>query len=177
FLNNDTEAHAAWLEPLVRVLDGDARVAAAGSKLLFPDGTLQHAGVILVADDKLPDPLVARHVHYGERGDLPDANRRRCYQALTAACLLVRKAAFDSVGGFDEDYWNGYEDVDLCLRLQEQGGLLVFEPASVLTHHESRSGPERFSRVNANVARLHERWLRRARPDARIDRSGRFTWT
>ena len=177
FLNNDTEAHAGWLEPLVYLLDHDPRVGAAGSKLLFPDGTVQHAGVMILEDQRASTPFQARHVHYAAPADLPDANRRRRYQALTAACLLVRKTAFDEVQGFDEGYWNGYEDVDLCFKLQELEHLLVYEPASVLTHHESMSGPERFSKVPENIARLHGRWAGRVAPDAVIDRQGKFAWT
>lgn len=177
FLNNDTEAHEPWLEPLVALMDADPRVVAAGSKLLFPDGTIQHAGVMLLDDQHLPDPLVARHVHHGAPGDLPDANVRRAYQALTAACLLVRRAAFLDAGGFDEGYWNGYEDVDLCLELQSRGGLLVYEPASVLTHHESKSGAQRFTGTLANIARLHERWLGRATVDGVVEPGGRFRWS
>lgn len=177
FLNNDTEVRVGWLESLVRLLDVDPGVAAAGSRLLFPDGTLQHAGVMLVDDQKLPDPLVARHVHYGAAADLPDANRPRAYQALTAACLLVRRSAFEQADGFDEGYWNGYEDVDLCLKLQQHGHALVYEPASVVTHHESKSGTERFTGVARNIERLHERWCGRVEPDAVVDPQGRFVWT
>ncbi len=177
FLNNDTEAHEPWLEPLVALMDADPRVVAAGSKLLFPDGTIQHAGVMLLDDQHLPDPLVARHVHYGAPGDLPDANVRRTYQALTAACLLVRRDAYLDSGGFDEQYWNGYEDVDLCLELGSRGGMLVYEPKSVLIHHESKSGAQRFTGVQSNIARLHERWLGRATVDGVVAPNGAFTWT
>lgn len=176
FLNNDIVAHDGWWEPLVTLLDQDARVVATASRLLFPDGTLQHAGVMLVEDHQLPDALVARHVHHGEPGDLPDAQQRRCFQALTAACLMVRRDAFEAVGGFDEGYWNGYEDVDLCLRLQAHG-LLVYEPTSVLTHHESKSGPQRFAKVLQNVERLHAHWLGRVAVDGIVDGDGRFRWT
>ena len=89
---------------------------------------------------------------------------------------MVRAAAFAAVNGFDEGYWNGYEDVDLCLRLQSHG-LLVFEPASVLTHHESKSGPQRFSKVRENVRRLHDRWLGRVEVDGIVEADGRFRWT
>jgi GT2 family glycosyltransferase len=176
FLNNDTVAHDGWWQPLVDLLDHDPRVVAVASKLLFPDGTLQHAGVMLVEDHQLPDALVARHIHHGAPGDLTDASVRRCFQALTAACLMVRAAAFAAVNGFDEGYWNGYEDVDLCLRLQSHG-LLVLEPASTLTHHESKSGPQRFSKVRENVRRLHDRWLGRVEVDGIVEADGRFRWT
>jgi GT2 family glycosyltransferase/Tfp pilus assembly protein PilF len=177
FLNNDTVAHEHWLEPLLALLDGDPAIVAAGSKLLFPDGTLQHAGVIFVEDRRLPGPIQARHAHYAADATQPDANQRRCYQALTAACLLVRRAAFERAGGFDEGYWNGYEDVDLCLKLQELGGRLVYEPTSVLTHHESKSGPERFTKVKPNIERLHARWHGRLEADVVIDAQGKFVWT
>jgi len=122
FLNNDTEPRKGWLEPLLTILDNDQTAVAAGSKLLFPDDTIQHAGVLIIEDRKLPDPLVARHIYYQQPSDLPEANQLRIYQALTAACILIRKDAYEEAGGFDEGYWNGYEDIDLCFKLQENGG-------------------------------------------------------
>ncbi|HEU0265769.1 MAG TPA: glycosyltransferase, partial [Geobacterales bacterium] len=172
FLNNDTEPLDGWLEPLLAVLANDPSVVAVGSKLLFPDGTIQHAGVVVLEDRLLPDPLVARHIHYQQPADTPEANIPCTFQVLTAASLLVRKEAFDAAGGFDEGYWNGYEDVDLCFTLQQQGGRLVYEPASVLIHHESKSGPERFRRVNDNIQRLHDKWLGTIKPDAIITEKG-----
>jgi GT2 family glycosyltransferase/Flp pilus assembly protein TadD len=175
FLNNDTESKSGWLEPLLEILDHDETVAAAGSKLLFPDNTIQHAGVVIFNDKKLPDPLVAQHIYYKKQSDLPEASQKRTYQALTAACLLIRKSAFYQVGGFDEGYWNGYEDVDLCFKFQEKGWKLVYQPESVLIHHESKSGPERFSKVNSNIERLHKRWLGKINPDCIIEKDGSFT--
>jgi GT2 family glycosyltransferase/Flp pilus assembly protein TadD len=172
FLNNDTEPKPGWLEPLIRVLDTKQSAAATGSKLLFPDGTIQHAGVITFDDKKLPDPLVARHIYYQKPGDFPDANRMRTYQALTAACLLVRKSAFEDVDGFDEGYWNGYEDIDLCFKLKMKGWELVYQPESEVIHHESKSGRERFSRVPDNIKRLHSRWLGKVNPDFIIEKDG-----
>jgi GT2 family glycosyltransferase/Flp pilus assembly protein TadD len=172
FLNNDTEPKSGWLEPLIGILDHDETVAATGSKLLFHDNTIQHAGVVIFNDKKLPDPLVARHIYYKQQSDLPDASQKRTYQALTAACLLIRGIAFDQVGGFDEGYWNGYEDIDLCFKFQEKGWKLVYQPESVLIHHESKSGPERFSKVNSNIERLHKRWLGKIKPDCIIEKDG-----
>jgi GT2 family glycosyltransferase len=97
FLNNDTEPQAGWLEPLVNVLERDPSVAAVGSRLLFPDGTIQHAGVLILDDRKLPDPLVARHIYYGHASDMAEANQAKVYQALTGACILVRREAFNQV--------------------------------------------------------------------------------
>ena len=171
FLNNDTEVHPGWLSPLVADADSDPAVAAVGAKLLYPDGTIQHAGVAL-ADCRGHDPLLAFHLFSKQKADIPAANERRVYQAVTAACMLVRKSCFDTAGGFDEQYWNGYEDVDLCLRFNERGWFTVYEPGSVVTHHESQSGPERFRSVAANVELFHRKWLEKASPDFIIDNDG-----
>lgn len=172
FLNNDTEPGKGWLEPLVHILAQDNSVGAVGSKLLFPDETIQYAGIVVFDDQKLPDPLVGRHIYYGESSNLPEANQLRTYQALTAACLLIRKSAFNEVGGFDEGYWNGYEDVDLCFKLQEKRWKLVYQPESVVIHHESKSGPERFIKVKENIQRLHDKWLGKIMPDIIIKEDG-----
>lgn len=172
FLNNDTEPQSGWLEKLLKVLDKDSSIAAVGSKLLFPDSTIQHAGVIVINDKKLPDPLVARHIYYQQPAALREANLMVTYQALTAACLMFRKSAFEEVGGFDEEYWNGYEDIDLCFKMRAKGWKLVYQPESVVIHHESKSGSERFSRVNDNISRLHSKWLGKITPDFIIEKDG-----
>ena len=172
FLNNDTEAKPGWLEPLLNILKGDPTVGAVGSKLLFPDGTIQHAGVAIVEDRKNNEPLAAIHIHYKKHADFSNANQKRTYQALTAACLLVKRDALLQVGGFDEGFWNGYEDVDLCFKLQKEGWKLVYQPESVLVHYESQSGPERFSKVHHNIARLYDRWAGKIKPDMIIQNDG-----
>ncbi len=165
FLNNDVEARPGWLPPLLACLDEAADVGVAGSKLLFPDGRLQHAGVALLHRNSRTVPLGAFHVHYGEPADFPPANRRMEMQVVTGACLLVRRRAFEDVQGFDDFFWNGYEDVDLCLKVRERGWRVVYEPGSVLVHHESMSGPERWSRTRSNEALLSSRWFGRVEPD------------
>ena len=176
FLNNDTEPQAGWLEPLVNVLERDPSVAAVGSRLLFPDGTIQHAGVLILDDRKLPDPLVARHIYYGHASDMAEANQAKVYQALTGACILVRREAFNQVEGFDEEYWNGYEDIDFCFKLQEKECIIVYQPASVLIHHESKSGTERFTKTHENIKRLHIKWIGKIKPDAIIENNGTLRW-
>jgi GT2 family glycosyltransferase/Flp pilus assembly protein TadD len=177
FLNNDTEPQAGWLDSLIRTIHPNPAIGAAGSKLLYPDGTIQHAGVVLVDDKKTGDPLVGKHIYRGNKPDLPEANIPFCYQALTAASLLVRRSAFVDAGGFDENYWNGYEDIDLCLRLGEMGHLIVYTPQSVLIHHESKSGPERFARAGHNIRLLHQKWLGKIIPDFTITEDGKITAT
>lgn len=165
FLNNDTEPLAGWLPPLIEILKTDATVGAVGSKLLFPDGTLQHAGVVIADETVNGDPLVAKHRYYGGDAQLPEANILYRYQALTAACICMRTKDARSFGGFDEGFWNGYEDVDLCFRIAAQGMICVYQPASVVVHHESKSGAQRFIKVKENINRLHSRWLGKVRYD------------
>jgi len=176
FLNNDTESQPGWLEPLFNTAERDTGVAAVGSKLLFPDGTIQHAGVVIVDDRVTPDSLLGRHIYQGFPVEHPAANTTREYKALTAACLLVRREVFEAVQGFDEGYWNGYEDVDLCFKLGQKGWKLIYQPASVVVHHESKSGSERFARAAQNIARLHEKWLGTIKPDVIIHPDLREEW-
>ena len=177
FLNNDTEVQSEWLTTLHDVIEQDKSVAAVGSKMLFPNNKIQHAGVIIVDDQKLQDPLMAKHNYYKKNSNHPKANEISTYQALTAACLLVRRSAFETVEGFDEQYWNGYEDIDLCFKLQKRGWLLIYEPKSVVIHYESQSGPERFSRVQQNIERLHQKWLGKIIPDMIIKPNGEIIKT
>ncbi len=166
FLNNDTEVTPGWLDPLVDTLDLDPRVDAVGARLLYPDGTIQHGGVVLVEQRRAEGTtLGGMHLALRKPADDPAANRPQRLQAVSAALMAVRRATFDELGGFDTAYWNGNEDVDLCLRIGERGGLVVYRPESVVIHHESQSGPERWTKVGDNVRLLSERWLGRARPD------------
>ena len=164
FLNNDTEVLSGWLEPLVGTADGNGRVGAVGSKLLFPDGTIHHGGVIIV-EDTVHGFLEGRHRWYGEAGDHAEANVPAVVKAVTAAAMLVRPEAFAAAGGFDEGYWNGNEDIDLCLKMGLAGWTTVYQPASRIVHHESVSGPERWTKCVENMTRFKERWYGRVSPD------------
>lgn len=167
-LNNDTEVQPGWLESLISIAEDDDKVGAVGSKLLFPDGTVQHAGVVIVKKlfpENENDKFIATHMYYGADPALPEVNVKKTYQVLTAASLLIRKTAFVQAGGFFTGYWNGYEDVDLCLNLSAAGWKLVYQPESVAIHHESQSGPERFSKNDKNVELLLSRWLTKGTPD------------
>jgi len=176
FLNNDTEPQPGWLEPLLRTAWHDTQVAAVGSKLLFPDGTIQHAGVILADDRPNLDPLVAEHVYYALPAGYPEANVSRAYQTLTAACLLVRRSAYEAVQEFDEGYWNGYEDVDLCFKLGQKGWSIIYQPESVVVHYESKSGKERLAKAEENIARLHAKWLGVVKPEVIVHPDYQEEW-
>jgi GT2 family glycosyltransferase len=154
FLNNDTVPLAGWLEPLVAELEMHPDVAVVGSKLLYEDGTVQHAGVAFSRAHFGP-----YHIYRGVPGDVPFVNERREYQCVTAACMLIRRETFEAVGTFDEGYVNGFEDVDLCLKIRERGGRIVYQPRSVLFHLESRT-PGRHAHEVENSRRLFARWSR-----------------
>lgn len=161
-LNNDIEVIAPdWLAHMVRegVQDG---VGAVGARLLYPDGTIQHAGVAIGIGN------AAGHVHRGlpsgEPGYFAQAHVTRGASAVTAACLLVRKAHFDAVGGLDETHLAvAYNDVDLCLKLRAQGLANIYAPAATLIHHESKSrgldfAPEHMARYLRELGVFQERW-------------------
>jgi GT2 family glycosyltransferase len=159
FLNNDTIPKEGWLDRLVRYAGDNPEAAVVGSKLLFPNGTVQHAGAV-ICQDKFP-----RHIYSGFPADHPAVNRSRRYQVVTGACMLVRRDAFEEVGGFDTDFVNGYEDSDLCLRLGERGYEVHYCHESVLYHLESASREGREADFALDTRLYVERWAERVRPD------------
>ncbi len=174
FLNNDTEVKKGWLENLLTIIENDPKVGAVGSKLLYPDGTIQHAGVIIIENPEKENSLVASHIFVNQPSDFSQANELRTYQASTAACLLVKKNIFLQAGGFDEKFWNGYEDVDLCFKIGELDYKIVYQPESIVIHHESKSGSERFSKVANNVQLLNKKWFGKIKADFRIDKNNQL---
>jgi GT2 family glycosyltransferase len=158
FLNNDTEPRPGWLAALRRYAGANPRAAAVGAKLLFPNGTVQHAGVVF-GQDGYP-----HHLYAGFPADHPAVSHPRRLQAVTAACMLVERAAFKEAGGFDPGFHNSLEDVDLCLRIAAFGGEVHYCDEAVLVHLESasRGRDDRFER---SVSLYQERWRDRVRRD------------
>lgn len=154
-LNNDTEVQAGWLGPLMAALDHDD-VGAAGSLLLYPGGRLiQHAGV---ATTRRRGEFRIFHLgQYWRESELASVREDRDVPAVTAACILVRKSALPGGVRFEEGYRNGYEDVDLCLRLGASGWKVRYCGASRVIHHESVS-QGRFTQETANRALFLGRW-------------------
>ena len=174
-LNNDTIVTENWLNELISILDTDKTVGAVGAKLLFPDNTIQHAGVAVLNDKRTDTNLVARHVNYKLDSNNPIVNNLMEFQALTAACLLIRTSLFENLEGFDENFYNGYEDVDLCFRIRELNYKLVYNPKSVVYHLESQSGAERFVKTKENIKLLHSKWMSKIKPDYIISVDGKVT--
>jgi len=136
-LNNDTEVFTRdWLEALIEQAQRP-EIGAVGASLLYPDGSFQHGGVILGIGG------VAGHSHRfadpGSAGYFGALRACSNYAAVTAACLMVRRDAYDSVGGMDESLTVAFNDVDFCLRLLHRSLRNVWLPHVVLVHGESKS--------------------------------------
>lgn len=152
FLNNDCRVRADWLEPLLVALTMP-NAGAVGPLLVYPDNSVQCSGVAV--DFKRPLGGEAWNLN----GAIPPSDSPYAVDAVTGACLAIKRDVFERVGGFDTGYWNGYEDVDLCLKLNELGFTNRVTPLSEVVHYESRSDPtERFRCVQENVIRLREKW-------------------
>jgi O-antigen biosynthesis protein len=136
FLNNDTEViNEDWLTEMMRHIQRPD-VGAVGAKLYFPDGSLQHAGVVLGLGG------AAGNILSGSDGTTMGYQYRAVVShnlsACTGACLLVKRALFQDIGGFDAVHLGiSYNDVDLCLRIREKGFLIVYTPEARLYHYES----------------------------------------
>ena len=162
FLNNDTETiDGSWLTEMMRQAVR-SEVAAVGAKLLYEDGTIQHAGVIVGIGD------AAGHAHRNlpnsEAGYFAQVHAAQFVTAVTGACLLVEKQKFEHVGGFDErDLAVAFNDIDLCLKLERAGWRNVYVPHAVLIHHESKSrgkdhSPSQIDRYTRELKIFQERW-------------------
>jgi len=158
FLNNDTLPTPGWLEKMLELAAAEPQVGIVGSKLLFPDGRIQHVGV---AFDEEKNP---GHIYRGYPSDIRPAKVSREYQAVTGACLLVNRELFWSVGGLDEIYHNSYEDIDLCLKLRALGCRVLVCADSLIYHFESIS-ENRQAHDFRNRALLKARWGQRVVSD------------
>jgi GT2 family glycosyltransferase len=158
FLNNDTIPLAGWLDALVHHAEAHPLAAIVGSKLLYPDGTIQHAGMVFDADRH------PQHIYRGFAADHPAVNRSRPFRMVTGACMLISRATYEVAGGFDTAFVNGYEDVDLCLRVGAFGREVHYCHESVLIHLESVS-EGRTARDCANHDQFSRRWKSKVAPD------------
>lgn len=161
-LNNDIEiTDPDWLRIMAAQCQRD-EVGAVGAKLLYPDGAIQHAGIVTGVGGG------AGHAHRmqpaNSEGYFDRANLPQFISAVTAACLVVRKDRFEAVGGFDsENFAVAFNDVDLCLKLNARGWQSFYEPRACLVHHESKSrgldkaGPQK-ARFDGELAALKRIW-------------------
>lgn len=136
-LNNDVEViNEEWLTKMVSLAQRED-VGCVGAKLYYPDGTIQHGGIIVGLGG------AAAHAHRGfnhkEYGYFLRLGITHNLSAVTGACLMVKKSVFDEIGGLDESFEVAYNDVDFCLRVLETGRVNVWTPYAELYHYESKS--------------------------------------
>ncbi|MDM7464285.1 MAG: glycosyltransferase [Tepidimonas taiwanensis] len=170
-LNDDIEVkHREWLYEMVAVALQPG-VGAVGARLLYPNGTVQHAGVILVGG-------VAGHAHKHLPADHPGYMGRACVRqdlsAVTAACMLLPKAVYVEVGGMDERLAVAFNDVALCLAIGQAGYRIVWTPHAELYHYESATRgyedkPEKIERFQREVQYMQQRWGERLRVDPALN--------
>jgi len=163
FLNNDTVVKPGWLAGLLETINKDLRIGIVGNKQLFPNSNptyadlVWHAGVVITEDK---DPW---HINYGFDSNHPFVNKERDYPVVTGCCFLIRKNLFEALQGFDSQFQNGFEDVDLCLRAGASGYRIVYTPSSEIVHHVS-SSESRFDREISNFQKFKQKWADRLIP-------------
>ena len=160
-LNNDTEIiNDDCLEELLGYCTR-SDVGAVGARLYYEDDTIQHAGVVIGFGG------IAGHCFVQQkRGFTGYCHRIICaqdYSAVTAACMMVKRSAFEQVGGLSEELEVAFNDIDFCLKLREAGYLIVYNPYAELYHYESKSRgledtPEKVARFNREIKTFEERW-------------------
>jgi O-antigen biosynthesis protein len=156
FLNNDVEVvQPDWLAALLEHAQCPG-VGAVGAKLLYPDGRIQHAGVLVGVHGPVVHAFRGWSESAIEHPRLSDAVRN-C-SGVTGACMMVPRAVFEQVGGFDPELRVAFNDIDLCLRMREQGYRIVYTPHAVLTHVESASRGDGDSYPETDRVRFESRW-------------------
>ncbi|WP_079213261.1 glycosyltransferase family 2 protein [Brucella pituitosa] len=157
-LNSDVvPSEHGWLQQLIQPLFDEPKLGAIGPRLLFEDGSLQHAGLYFARDRQ--GIWLNHHYHKGMPGNYAPARRGRDVPGVTGACLITRKDIFDLVGGYSEDYVIGdYEDSDLCLKIRQLGFQIYYEPSVALYHFERRS-IRRSADYMRGLASQYNSWL------------------
>jgi len=161
FLNNDTEVISPdWIEAMVEQAQRES-IGAVGGLLLYPDDTIQHAGVVLGLLG------VAGHGHQNleasEPGYISQIVSTNNYSAVTAACMMCRRDVFERVEGFETQLAIAFNDVDFCLKLVAQGYRNIYLPHVVLYHYESKSrgyddNSDKQARLAQEVAYMQQKW-------------------
>ena len=162
-LNNDTEVISSdWIQEMLMYAQR-SDVGAVGAKLYYPDGTIQHGGVVLGVGG------VAAHLHCNRPKEDVGYMVRLIYAqdltAVTAACMMIPRKVWEQTKGLDESFEVAFNDVDFCMRIRQLGYLIVFTPFAELYHYESKSRkaddtPEKRARFVGEVERFQARWAK-----------------
>jgi GT2 family glycosyltransferase len=154
FLNNDIEViHADWLTAMLEHAERP-EVGAVGARLLYGDGRIQHAGVVVGINRVAANAF--RSWPGETTGNLRLADLTRNCSAVTGACMMVPRRIFEEVGGFDERLRVVLNDVDLCLKIRQRGSLVVYTPQAALFHYEGSSRGRLHPPADEKV--FEERW-------------------
>ena len=158
FLNNDTYVLKGAIDELFNTIEkaGDS-CGITGSLLLYPDKTVQHAGVVFDAGSRPYHNYKGGKIYECKNINFKNGIYLRMYNAVTAACMIISKELFCSVGFFDEIFINGYEDVDLCLKVKQKGLNIILNPKSMLIHYEEKT-PGRKKFEDENQYNLQNKW-------------------
>ena len=162
FLNNDIEVKTpSWVEGML----GNAQrsdVGIVGCRLIYPDNTIQHAGVVIgiggIAANIFTNLPAARS------GYMHRASTQVDYSAVTAACMMISKSLFERIGGFEEKLTVAFNDIDLCLRVREQDYLVVYDAYVEMIHYESKTRgsedtEEKVRRFQSEIEYMRTRWI------------------
>ena len=177
-LNNDTEVITPnWIEGMLGYCQRKD-VGAVGAKLLYPDDTIQHAGIKIyecITPKESGGPVhIFSHLDKTNQGYMRRAAIPQNVTAVTAACLMTKKSTYDKIGGLDEQFSVAYNDVDYCLKIRSLNELVVFNPNVVLYHYESlsrgldneESGLRNYARFLSEQGILRQKWsIVLAQPD------------
>lgn len=161
FLNNDIELKDDnCIEEMLSFCQRDD-VGIVGARLLYPDDTIQHAGVIVGLGG------IANHaftgMYYKDVSYFLRASVAQNYSAVTAACMMTKRSVFDEVGGFCEELAVAFNDIDYCMKVRKTGKLVVYTPYATLYHYESKSRgqedtPEKMRRFEGEIDLFKARW-------------------
>ena len=160
-LNNDIEVIAPdWINRMLGYCEDDS-IGAVGAKLLFPDDTIQHCGIVIGVGGFAGHILTEQDVE-----DVGYFGRLRVQQevsAVTAACMMVDAKVFKDIGGFDEEFAVALNDVDLCLRIREANKKIILDPNIVMHHYESKSrgyeeSADKKARFKKEIKRFRHKW-------------------
>ena len=161
FLNNDIEViNSDWLGEMLSNCQRE-EVGAVGAKLYYPDNTVQHAGVIVGIGGVAGSVFVG--LKRGYTGYMHRASIQQNLSAVTAACMMVKKSVFEEVGGFEEELKVAFNDIDFCLKIREQGHLIVYDPYVELYHYESKTRgaedtTEKIRRFQSEIEYMRSHW-------------------
>ncbi len=161
FLNNDTLPQQGWLQPLLDTFKHYPSCGLAGARIVNADGSVLHVGAYFV-------PAVREYVwaYRGFPGEIDELQSPRECEVYIACAIMIERQSFERIGGFDEFYFQGYEDFDLCLKLRELGLTVRYCPQSMVVHFENSSmrkldsGTRKSSRL-ANAAYFKNKWQRK----------------